>query len=700
MSIAENEEQKEAPAAGKLSAEQVEQLAINTIRTLAMDAVQAAGSGHPGTPMALAPVAYTLWNRFLRYDPADPLWPGRDRFVLSCGHASMLLYSLIHLAGVRSVDHEGKVRKEPSITLDDIKRFRQLHSPCAGHPEHGEAAGIETTTGPLGQGCGNSVGMAIAGKWLAARYNRPGHEIFGYNVYALCSDGDLMEGVANEAASLAGHLKLSNLCWIYDNNHITIEGETSLAFSEDVATRFKGLGWNVKKIDDANDLSKLRAAFRAFGTPGKSDKPTLLIVRSHIGYGAPNKQDTHNAHGAPLGEEEIKLTKKFYGWPEDAKFLVPDEVLKNFKSGIGRRGRNEHKKWEASFEQYAAAFPAEAAEWQNIQEHKLPDGWDQDIPVFPTDAKGAATRVTSGKVLTAICKRVPWLIGGSADLAPSTMTLIDGGGAFEPENYGHRNFHFGIREHGMAAALNGMALSNLRPYGATFFVFTDYLRPSMRLSALMRQPVLYILTHDSIGLGEDGPTHQPVEHLAAARAIPRLLVMRPGDANEVAEAYRVALGLEDRPMALVLSRQNVPTLDRGQLAPASGVARGGYVLLDSVGGPPQVILMGTGTELPIALAAAQQLAAEGFRTRVVSLPCWELFDEQDEAYRHSVLPPSVTARVAVEAGVEQGWDRYIGPRGRFVGMKDFGASAPFGDLYKHFGITADAVVAAARECMG
>ena len=700
MSIAENEERKEEQTAepDKKSAVDIEQLAINTIRTLAMDAVQAANSGHPGTPMALAPVAYTLWNRFLRYDPADPLWPGRDRFVLSCGHASMLLYSLIHLSGVRAVDHEGRVRKEPSITLDDIKRFRQLNSPCAGHPEHGEAAGIETTTGPLGQGCGNSVGMAIAGKWLAARYNRSGHELFGYNVYALCSDGDLMEGVANEAASLAGHLKLNNLCWIYDNNHITIEGETSLAFSEDVATRFKGLGWNVKRIDDANDLSKLRAAFRAFAS-GNSDKPTLLIVRSHIGFGSPHKQDTHGAHGAPLGEEEIKLTKRAYGWPEDAKFLVPDEVLKNFRGGIARRGRAFHKEWQAGFEQYATAHPELAAEWQTLQQHQLPAGWDQDIPTFPTDAKGAATRVTSGKVLTSIAKRVPWLIGGAADLAPSTMTLIDGDGAFAAKDYDHRNFHFGIREHGMAAALNGMALSNLRPYGATFFIFTDYLRPSMRLSALMRQPVLYILTHDSIGLGEDGPTHQPVEHLAAARAIPGLLVMRPGDANEVAEAYRVALKQTDRPMALVLSRQNAPTLDRTEFASAAGVARGGYVLMDSKDGPPQVILIGTGTELSLALAAGKQLAAEGVRTRVVSFPCWELFDEQDEAYRHGVLPPAVTARVAIEAAVGLGWERYLGLRGRFVGMTGFGASAPFTDLYKHFGITVEAVVEAARVSM-
>ena len=702
MSIAENNEPKEVSEALKTagqSSQDIEQLAINTIRTLAMDAVQAANSGHPGTPMALAPVAYTLWNRFLRYDPADPLWPTRDRFVLSCGHASMLLYSLIHLSGIRAVDQAGKVRKEPSITLDDIKRFRQLHSPCAGHPEHSEAAGIETTTGPLGQGCGNSVGTAMAAKWYAARYNRPGHEIFGYNVYSLCSDGDLMEGVANEAASLAGHLKLNNLCWIYDDNHITIEGETSLAFSEDVATRFKGLGWYVKKIDDANDLSKLRAAYRAFST-GKNDKPTLIIVRSHIGYGAPHKQDTHAAHGAPLGEDEIKLAKKFYGWPEDAKFLVPDEVLKNFRGGIGRRGRAEHKKWQASFEQYAVAHPELAAEWQTIQDGKLPEGWDQDVPNFPADAKGLATRVSSGKVLTAIAKRVPWLIGGSADLAPSTMTLIEGGGAFGAECFGNRNFHYGIREHGMAASLNGMALSKIRPYGATFFIFTDYLRPSMRLSAIMRQPVLYILTHDSIGLGEDGPTHQPVEHLAAARAIPGLLVMRPGDANEVAEAYRVALLQTDRPMALVLSRQNAATLDRTQVAPASGVARGGYVLSDPAEGSPQVILIGTGTELGLAMEAGKKLAAEGVRARVVSLPCWELFDEQDEAYRNSVLPPTVTARVAVEAAIEQGWERYLGFKGRFVGMKSFGASAPFGDLYKHFGITVEAVVEAAKASMG
>ncbi|MCE9545365.1 MAG: transketolase [Planctomycetia bacterium] len=667
----------------------IEQLSINTIRTLAMDAVQAANSGHPGTPMALAPVAFTLWNRFLRYDPTEPLWPARDRFVLSCGHASMLLYALLHLAGVRAVDRDGKVRREPSITLDDIRRFRQLGSPCAGHPEHSEAAGIETTTGPLGQGVGNSVGMAIAARWLSARYDRPGFEMFGYNVYALCSDGDLMEGVANEAASMAGHLKLSNLCWIYDNNHITIEGDTKLAFDEEVATRFKGLGWNVKHIDDANDLSKLRAAYRAFGAQ-KVDKPTLIIVRSHIAFGSPNKQDTHGAHGSPLGEDEIRKTKAVYGWPEDAKFLVPDEVLKHFRGGVGRRGRKLHKEWTARFEQYAAAHPELAAEWQTLQAGKLPEGWDQDIPTFPTDAKGAATRVTSGKVLTS---------GGSADLAPSTMTLVDGGGDFEPGGYGNRNFHFGIREHGMAASLNGMALSGLRPYGATFFVFTDYMRPSMRLAALMRQPVLYVLTHDSIGLGEDGPTHQPVEHLAALRAIPRLIVLRPGDANEVAEAYRVALTHTHEPVALVLSRQNVPTLDRTQMAPAAGVARGGYVLSDPADGAPQVILIGTGTELSLAVAAGQKLAAEGIRARVVSFPSWELFEAQDAAYRESVLPAAITARVAVEAAVEQGWDRYLGPRGKFVGMTSFGASGPYAELYEHFGITAEAVVEAAKAAM-
>jgi transketolase len=674
----------------------IEQLAINTIRTLSMDAVQAANSGHPGTPMALAPVAYTLWQDFLRYDPADPTWPGRDRFILSCGHASMLLYSTLHLAEVRQTDHDRRVLDEPAVSLDEIRRFRQLHSRTPGHPEFRDTGGVETTTGPLGQGLGNSVGMAIAGRWLAARYDRPGFELFGYRVYALCSDGDLMEGVGCEAASLAGHLRLSNLCWVYDDNGITIEGHTDLAFSEDVAERFTGLGWNVVRVADANDLAAIKNAFTA--AHNTADKPTLIIVRSVIAYGAPNKANTHEAHGAPLGEDEIKLTKRAYGWPEDQKFVVPDEVREHYRAGVVRRGREAHAAWDAQFKQYKLTHPESAAEWELMRSGKLPADWDADIPSFPADAKGMATRVSSGKVLTAVAKRVPWLLGGSADLAPSNNTALvfEGAGEFHRHPAG-RNFHFGIREHGMAAALNGMALAGLRPFGGTFFVFTDYLRPSMRLAAIMQLPVILILTHDSIGLGEDGPTHQPIEHLAACRAIPRLVVMRPGDANEVAEAYRAIMLLRDRPVALILSRHNLPTLDRSKYAPASGVARGGYVLADPPGGAKaDVILIGTGSELSLCVGAYEQLTAAGKRVRVVSLPSWELFDEQDEAYRRSVLPPEVTARVAVEAGVSQGWEKYVGPTGRFVGMSTFGASAPVSALFKHFGFTVERVVAEAN----
>ncbi len=671
----------------------IERLAIDTIRTLSMDAVQAANSGHPGTPMALAPVAFQLWSELLRYDPTQPLWPNRDRFVLSCGHASMLLYSLIHLAGIRAVDERGKPLDKPSISLEDIKNFRQLHSPCAGHPEYGEAAGIETTTGPLGQGVGNSVGMAIASKWLGARYNRPGFELFNFNTYVLCSDGDLMEGISSEAASLAGHLGLSNLCWIYDDNKITIEGETRLAFSENVARRFEGLGWNIVRVDDANDLAALSAAYQAF--LDCDDRPTLIIVHSVIGYGSPNKANSHAAHGAPLGEDEIRLTKQAYGWPEDAKFLVPSEVTEYFQNTLGKRGAEQREAWDSLFEQYKAEFPEEGRQLDMIFDRRLPEGWDAGITQFPADAKGMATRVSSGKVLNRIAPRLPWLIGGSADLAPSTMTLLDGEDDFEATNYAGRNMHFGIREHGMAAALNGMALCGLRPYGATFFVFTDYMRPSLRLSSLMKLPVLYVLTHDSIGLGEDGPTHQPVEHLAACRAIPGLYVYRPADANEVAACYRSILQQKDRPAALVLSRQGVPTLDRSELAPADGALCGGYVVSDC-DGAPEVLLIGTGTELHLCLQAQAQLAAEGVRARVVSMPCQELFDDQPEAYRNSVLPPACTVRVACEAAVRQGWDKYIGTDGGFVGMSTFGASAPYTKLYQHFHITAERIVEEAK----
>ncbi len=676
----------------------VRQLAINTIRTLSMDAVQAANSGHPGTPMALAPVAYQLWTEVLRYDPRDPLWANRDRFVLSCGHASMLLYSMIHLSGIRAVGKDGKVTAEESLKLEDLKNFRQLNSPCAGHPEFGYATGIETTTGPLGQGVGNSVGMAIASKFLAAKYNRPGYELFDYNVYAMCSDGDLMEGIANEAASIAGHLKLSNLCWIYDDNSITIEGHTDLAFSEGVAQRFHGLGWHTVHVTDANELGNLQSALDEFRATG--DKPTLILVNSIIGYGSPNKANTHNAHGAPLGEEEIKLTKKAYGWPENEKFLVPPGVREHFDSTLGARGNAASTAWHTLFAKYQKEYAKEAAELQAIFDGKLPDGWEAGLKPFPADAKGMATRVSSGKVLNMLSPHLPQLIGGSADLAPSTMTLIDSETDFSPQHFSGRNMHFGIREHGMGAVLNGMSLCGLRPYGATFFVFTDYMRPAMRLSSIMHQPVLYVLTHDSIGLGEDGPTHQPIEHLAACRAIPGLYVFRPGDANEVLQCYRAAMLMENHPAAMVLSRQNAPTMDPMKVESAEGALRGGYVVSDSRGAP-DVILIGTGTELSLCMKAQETLAAVGIHARVVSMPCFELFDDQPKAYRDSVLlPDEVNVRLACEAGIRQGWDKYIGVEGLFVGMTGFGASAPADQLYKLFKITAEEIVSQVQKALG
>jgi len=675
----------------------IEQLAINTIRTLSMDAVEAPKSGHPGTPMALAPVAYVLFNEVLRYDPAQPAWPNRDRFVLSCGHASMLLYSALYLSGVRQLGADGWPSEEPAVSLEDIRNFRQLHSRCPGHPEHGHTSGVETTTGPLGQGIGNSVGMAIASQWLAARYNRPGYELFDYNVYALSSDGDLMEGVGSEAASLAGHLKLANLCWIYDDNHITIEGNTSLSFSEDVAARFTGYGWHVVKVGDVNDLAALRRALKSFQET--KDRPTLIIVRSIIAWGAPNKQNTHDAHGAPLGEAEIRLAKAAYGWPEDQHFYVPEEVLAHFRAGIGARGRMLREAAEELFRQYRAKFPELAEQLELVYQGKLPADWDADIPTFPADAKGMATRASSGKVLNQVAKRVPWMLGGSADLAPSNNSRLtfEDTGDFLAGNYAGRNLHFGIREHAMGAICNGLALSGLRAYGATFFVFTDYMRPSMRLAAIMGLPVLYILTHDSIGVGEDGPTHQPVEHLAALRAIPNLTVFRPADANEVAESYRAIGQLADQPAALVLTRQNLPTLDRVKYAPAAGLHKGGYVLADAPNGKPDVILIATGSEVSLCVAAYEKLVADGVQARVVSLPCWELFDAQPAEYRDAVLPPSVTRRVGVEMGVAQGWQKYLGPGGRFIGMTGFGASAPVGVLTKHFGFTVENVMAAAKE---
>jgi transketolase len=680
------------------TAQDLDLTAINTIRTLAMDAVQAAKSGHPGTPMALAPVSYQLWTQHLRYDPTAPLWPNRDRYVLSCGHASMLLYSLIHLAGIRRVDEKGRVTDEPSLTVDDLKAFRQWGSRTPGHPEHGHTTGVETTTGPLGQGCGNSVGMAIAGRWLTARYNKPGFALFDYNVWAQCSDGDLMEGVSNEAASLAGHLKLPNLCWIYDDNHITIEGKTDLAFSEDVATRFRGLGWHVLAVQDANDLAAIEHAYQ--GALAHTDGPTLIIVKSIIGYGAPTKAGTAKAHGEPLGDEEIAKTKEFYGWSPNEKFVVPPEVPQQFTATMGKRGEAARKAWEKLWADYQTKFPELAAELKLMWSHKLPDGWDSGLPVFPASEKGDATRNSGGKALNEIAKKVPWLLGGSADLAPSTKTLLtfdEAGGGFSATNPSGRNMHFGIREHAMAAAVNGMVLCDLRAYGATFFVFSDYCRPSIRLAAIMKIPSIIVFTHDSIGVGEDGPTHEPVEQLAACRAIPNFVVLRPGDANETAEAWRVAMQQTSRPVMLALTRQNLPTLDREKYASAAGVEKGGYVLADAAGGKPEVILIATGSELQFAVAAHEELTAAGVKSRVVSMPSFELFDEQPQKYRDEVLPPSVTARVAIEAGIKQGWEGYLGPRGAFIGLDTFGASAPFEEIYKHRGITAAAVVAKAKE---
>jgi transketolase len=669
------------------------QLAINTIRTLAMDAVQQANSGHPGTPMAMAPVVYELWQEFLNFDPDDPIWPNRDRFVLSAGHASMLLYAMLHLTRTKAVNPKYETLGELSVTLDDIRRFRQLGSKCPGHPEYRLTSGVETTTGPLGQGVATSVGMAIAGRWMASHFNRPGFEMFNYRVWSLCGDGCMMEGISSEAASLAGHLNLANLCWIYDNNHISIEGNTSLAFSDDVATRFLAYGWNVARVGDANDREMLARAYRV---ATRSDRPTLIIVDSHIAYGAPNKQDTSGAHGEPLGEEEIRLTKRNYGWPEDAKFLVPDGVYDTFAEGIGKRGRAAREAWMEKFRAYQAAYPELADHLYRMQHRQPPEGWDKDIPVFPADPKGLATRDSSAKVLNAVAKNLPWLIGGSADLAPSTKTRLtfDGAGDFSAENPAGRNFHFGVREHAMGAILNGLSLSKIRPYGSGFLIFSDYGRAAIRLGALMEIPVIYVFTHDSIGVGEDGPTHQPVEQLPSLRAIPGLVVIRPADANEVAEAWRVIGGFRHEPVALILSRQALPTLDRGKYAPASGVAKGAYVLADAADGSPEVILIGTGSEVSLCVGAYETLTAEGVKARVVSMPSWELFERQDRAYRDFVLPPQVQTRVAVEQAAMLGWERYAG---RHIGMTTFGASAPLKELLKKFGFTPEAVAQAARE---
>ncbi len=675
----------------------LDQLCINTIRTLSMDAVQAANSGHPGTPMALAPVAYCLWQRFLRFDPEDPIWPNRDRFVLSAGHASMLLYSLLNLTGVKAVNAKYETRGELSVNLDDIKCFRQLDSRAPGHPEYRWTSGVETTTGPLGQGVAVSVGMAMASRWMAVQFNRPDFEMFDFDVYALAGDGCMMEGVSSEAASLAGHLKLSNLCWIYDNNRITIEGRTDITFSDDVATRFIAYGWNVTRVGDANDLEMLERAFNSF--KNTTDRPTLVIVDSHIAYGAPTMEGRPEAHGSPLGDDEIKATKRFYDWPEDAKFLIPDGVPAHFAAGIGARGRKLRADWMKMFEEYKKHDPALADALYRMQRRQLPEGWDQGIPKFEADPKGIAGRAASGKVLNAIAKNVPWLIGGSADLAPSTKTLItfEGAGDFAAGSYSGRNLHFGVREHAMGAILNGLSHSKVRPYGSGFLIFSDYMRPAMRLSALMEIPVIYIFTHDSIGVGEDGPTHQPVEQLASLRAVPGIMILRPADANEVAEAWRVIMELHHEPAVLILSRQSLPTLDRSRCAPAAGVRKGAYVLADAKNGDPEILLLASGSEVALCLDAYEKLTSDGVRARVVSMPSWELFELQERAYRESVIPAAVQARVAVEQASTLGWERYTGTTGAIIGMETFGASAPLKQLQGKFGFTPDKVVAIARQ---
>ncbi|WP_338673697.1 transketolase [Streptomyces sp. SCSIO 30461] len=677
-------------------------LSVNTIRGLCMDAVEKAASGHPGTPMGIAPVAYTLWQRYLRFDPADPIWPNRDRFVLSEGHASTLLWSLLHLAGVQAVDPDYEVLGRPAVTLDDLKSFRQLGSRCPGHPEYRWTSGVETTTGPLGQGVATSVGMAMAGRWLAARYNRDDFTLFDFDVYALAGDGCMMEGIASEAASLAGHQQLSNLCWIYDSNRVTIEGHTGIAFTEDVAARFLAYGWNVTTVADANDLDAVDRAFHSFRS--ESERPTLILVHSHIGYGSP-VEDSPKAHGSPLGPEGVRSAKRFLGLPEDREFWVPDEVRARFEQGIGARGAELRGAWEQRFEEYRAAWPTLADEIQRMQRRDLPNGWDSKLPEFPPDPKGLATRESSGQVLNALAERVPWVIGGSADLAPSTKTRLtfDGAGDSEPDEPYGRNLHLGVREHASAAVANGMALTKLRSYWSGFLIFSDYAKAAIRLSALMEIPVVHIFTHDSIGVGEDGPTHQPVEQIAGLRALPGLLVFRPCDANEVTEAWRLIAGLRHEPAALVLSRQALPTLDRSGsgFGAASEVALGAYVLADvpSGSGEPDVILLATGSEVHLALSAREELASHGIQARVVSMPCWELFDRQPKEYHDRVLPPHITARVGIEQASTFGWDRYVGDGGALIGMHTFGASAPLKQLLTKFGFTPERVTETAREVL-
>jgi transketolase len=677
---------------------ELDDLCVTTIRTLCIDAIEAANSGHPGTPVGMAPVAYTLWQRFLRFDPSDPIWPNRDRFVLSAGHASALLWSLLFLTGVRAVDPEYEILGEPAVSLDDLKSFRQLGSKCPGHPEYRWTSGVETTTGPLGQGVATSVGMAVASQWLGARYNRDEFALFDFDVYAQAGDGCMMEGVASEAASYAAHQRLSNLCWIYDSNRVTIEGHTDLTFTEDVADRFTAYGWNVTTVSDANDREEVEQAFHTF--KAEHERPTLVVVHSHIGYGTP-VEDTPKAHGEPLGPEGVKEAKRFYGWPEDADFLVPGGVVEHFADGIGTRGREAREAWEARFEEYRAAFPGLADEIERMQRRALPEGWDAGIPSFAADAKGIASRDSSGQVLNAVAQKVPWLIGGAADLAPSTKTRLafDGAGDFSPGDRSGRNFHFGIREFASAAIANGLALSKLRPFWSGFLIFSDYARGAIRLSALMEIPVIHVFTHDSIGVGEDGPTHQPVEQLASLRAMPGLLVFRPADANEVVETWRYVMQLRREPAVLVLSRQALPTIDRTVAATAAGVAQGAYVLVDSEEAP-DVILIATGSEVSLALEARDELAADGIGVRVVSMPCSELFDRQPKGYRDEVLPPHIKERVAIEQASALGWARYVGDNGAIVAMNTFGASAPLKELVKKFGFTPEAVSTVAREVAG
>ena len=686
----------------EVSASELDQLVVNTIRTLAIDGVQKANSGHPGTPLGAAPTAYALWQRVLRYDPANPWWPNRDRFVLSAGHASMLLYALIHLAGIKAANASYETLDRPAVTVDDLKTFRQAGSRCPGHPEYGWTTGVEATTGPLGQGVSNSVGMAIAGSWLAATYNRPGYEVFDFNVYALCGDGCLMEGIASEAASLAGHLKLSNLCWIYDCNHVTIEGHTDLAFTEDVATRFMGYGWEVTRVSDPNDIAFVERALNKF--QATKDRPTLIIVHSHIGYGAPHKQDTAAAHGEPLGPEEVRLTKEFFGFSPDESFVVPDGVREHFAANMGARGSALRAEWDDKFARYKAQYPDLADNIERMNQRDLPPDWQKSLPTFPASASGMSTRDASGKVLNALAQKVPWLLGGAADLYPSTKTRLEFefAGDFQGNqlgNYKGRNFHFGIREHAMCAIVNGMVLTGLRAFGSGFLIFTDYARGSIRLSSLMEIPALHIWTHDTISLGEDGPTHQPIEQLVSLRAVPGMIVIRPADANEMVEAYRVALSIKDHPCEIVCSRQALPTYDRSKFAAASGLAKGAYVMVDAPDGKPDVILIGCGSEVVLCVQAWEKLTAEGIKARVVSMPSWALFEHQDESYRDNVLPATIGARVTVEEASPIGWERFAGRTGVVLGMRTFGMSAPMKVVMEHFGFTVEHVVSAAKEAI-